>query len=132
MLAVLAKQPPDIDKLLLRAFNQLDPTDAEADDPVEATYGSAQLSEHFWKAVASKFGYRSPAPSLRDFAVALFRSVSPIGPQGDLQPHSRVFLSFWKDSLTNRPAFVAWSEAMAQLLAIEPQLNDAPAGVRPR
>ncbi|QNI70730.1 hypothetical protein CyaNS01_01598 [Cyanobium sp. NS01] len=126
MLAVLAKQPPDIDKLLLRAFSQLDPTDAEADDPVEATYGSAQLSGHFWKTVASKFGYRSPAPSLRDFAVALFRSASPIGPQGDLQPHSRVFLSFWKDSLTNRPAFVAWSEAMAQLLAIEPQLNDAP------
>ncbi|MFS6826122.1 BREX-1 system phosphatase PglZ type A [Cyanobium sp. ATX-6F1] len=126
MLAVVAKQPADIDKLLLHAFRQLDPTDTEADDPVQAAYGSALLSEHFWKAVASKFGYRSMAPSLRDFAVALFKSVSPIGPQGDLQPHGRVFLSFWKDSNRNRAVFEAWSLAMAQLLAIEPQLNDAP------
>jgi hypothetical protein len=112
MLAVLAKQPPVIDKLLLHAFGQLDPADKDGDDPVEAAYGSAQLSGHFWQAVADKFGYRTPEPNLRDFAVALFNSVSSVGPAGELQPHARVFLSIWKDSLKGRAAFEQWSDLL--------------------
>lgn len=108
MLAVLAKQPPDIDKLLLHAFSQLEPANPDGDDPVEALYGSQQLSGHFWKAVGEKFGYASPEPNLRDFAVGLFNSVSSIGPSGELLPHARVFLSIWKDSLSSRPAFEQW------------------------
>lgn len=83
MLAVLAKQPPDIDKLLLHAFSQLDPANPDGDDPVVALYASHQLSSHFWRAVAEKFGYISPEPNLREFSVALFNSVSSIGVHGD-------------------------------------------------
>lgn len=126
MLAVLAKQPPDIDKLLLHAFSQLDPGTLDGDDPVEALYGNHQLSGHFWKAVGEKFGYASPEPNLRDFAVALFNSVSRIGPSGELLPHARVFLSIWKDSLSSRPAFEQWSDYLAGTLRVEDQLNDAP------
>jgi uncharacterized protein (TIGR02687 family) len=93
---------------------------------VEAAYGSAQLSSHFWQAVDDKFGYRSPEPNLRDFAVALFNSVSSIGPTGDLQPHARVFLSIWKDSLKGRAAFERWSDHLGGVLRVEEQLNDAP------
>ena len=39
MLAVLAKQRADIDKLLLHAFSQLDPANPDGDEPVEALYG---------------------------------------------------------------------------------------------
>ncbi len=126
MLAVLAKQPPDIDKLLLHAFSQLDPADKDGNDPVEATFGSAQLSSNFWQAMADKFGYRTPEPNLRDFAVALFNSVSTIGPVGELQPHGRVFLSIWKDSLKGKAAFEQWSDHLATVLRVEEQLNDAP------
>ena len=126
MLAVLAKQPPDIDKLLLHAFCQLDPANPDGDDPVEALYGTHQLSSHFWRAVGEKFGYANPEPNLRDFAVALFNSVSGIGPSGSLQPHARVFLSIWKDSLRSRPAFERWSDHLAVVLRVEEQLNDAP------
>ena len=129
MLAVLAKQPPDIDKLLLDAFRQADT--ANADDPIESLYGSHQLSAHFWQAVADKFGYTSPEPNLRDFAVALFNSVSSLGPAGDLQPHARVFLSIWKDSLSFRPAFDQWSDYLAGALRVEEQLLDAPADYDP-
>ncbi|WP_411869220.1 BREX-1 system phosphatase PglZ type A [Vulcanococcus limneticus] len=131
MLAVLAKQQPNIDQLLQHAFSQLDPADKDGDDPVEAAYGSAQLSSHFWQAVGDKFGYRSPEPNLRDFAVALFNSVSSIGPAGDLQPHGRVFLSIWKDSLKGRTAFEQWSDHLAGVLRIEDQLNDAPESYNP-
>jgi len=126
MLAVLAKQPPDIDKLLLHAFSQLDPADKDGSDPVETSFGSAMLCGHFWQAVADKFGYHTPEPNLRDFAVALFNSVSTIGPAGELQPHARVFLSIWKDSLKGRAAFEQWSDHLAGVLRIEEQLNDAP------
>jgi uncharacterized protein (TIGR02687 family) len=126
MLAVLAKQQADIDKLLLHAFSQLVPANPDGDDPVEALYGNHLLSEHFWKAVGEKFGYTSPEPNLRDFAVALFNSVSSIGPSGELLPHARVFLSIWKDSLSSRPAFEQWSDHLAGVLRVEHQLNDAP------
>ena len=126
MLAVLAKQQADIDKLLLHAFSQLDPANPDGDDPVEALYGNHQLSSHFWRAVGEKFGYTSPEPNLRDFAVALFNSVSSIGPSGELLPHARVFLSIWKDSLSSRPAFEQWSDHLAGVLRVEHQLNDAP------
>jgi uncharacterized protein (TIGR02687 family) len=126
MLAVLAKQQADIDKLLLHAFSQLDPANPDGDDPVEALYGNHQLSSHFWRAVGEKFGYTSPEPNLRDFAVALFNSVSRIGPSGELLPHARVFLSIWKDSLSSRPAFEQWSDHLAGVLRVEHQLNDAP------
>jgi uncharacterized protein (TIGR02687 family) len=126
MLAVLAKQPPDIDKLLLHAFSQLDPANPDGDDPVEAVYGNHQLSGHLWKAVGEKFGYTSPEPNLRDFAVALFSSVSSIGPSGDLLPHAQVFLSIWTDSYEHRPSFERWSDHLAGVLRVEDLLNDAP------
>ena len=125
MLAVLAKQQADIDKLLLHAFSQLDPANPDGDDPVEALYGNHQLSRHFWRAVGEKFGYASPEPNLRDFAVSLFNSVSSIGPSGELLPHARVYLSIWKDSLSARPAFEQWSDHLAGVLRVEEQLNDA-------
>lgn len=126
MLAVLAKQPPDVDKLLLHAFCHLDPTNPDGDDPVVALYGKAKLAGYFWQAVKSKFDYESCEPNLRDFAVALFQSVSTIGPSGSLKPHARVFLSIWKDSLSARPAFETWSDHLAGVLRVEEQLNDAP------
>jgi len=43
MLAVLAKQQADIDKLLLHAFSQLDPANPDGADPVEALYAKAKL-----------------------------------------------------------------------------------------
>ena len=131
MLAVLAKQQPNIDQLLQHAFSQLDPGDKDGDDPVEAVYGSAQLSRHFWRSVEEKFGYRTPEPNLRDFAVALFNSVSSIGPAGELQPHARVFLSIWKDSLKGRATFERWSDHLAGVLRVEEQLNDAPDSYHP-
>ncbi len=126
MLAVLAKQPPDIDQLLLHAFGQLDPANPDGDDPVEALYGNHRLSSYFWKAVGEKFCYASPEPNLRDFAVALFNSVSSIGPDGVLLPHARVFMSIWKDSRSARSAFEQWSDHLAGVLRVEDQLNDAP------
>lgn len=54
-----------------------------------------------------------------------------IGAPGGLQPHARVFLSIWKDSLSARPAFDQWSDFLASLLRVEQQLDDAPEAYDP-
>ena len=131
MLAILAKHNASIDLLLLHAFTQIDPTDPDAEDPIEELYGKHQLTEHFWAAVASKFGYINPQPNLRDFAVALFSSASCVGPKGDLETHARVFLSSWKDSVKSRTAFEQWSNHLAGQLNVETFLLDPPKGFDP-
>ena len=68
----------------------------------------------------------NPEPNLHDFAVALFNSVSSMGPSGDLLLHARVFLSVWKGSLSSRPAFEQWSDDLAGTLQVEAQLTNAP------
>lgn len=125
MMAVLAGVPADIDKLLLHFLSQADATGLTLTDGVQETYGSHALVEAFWAAVATKFGYEAHQPNLRDFAVSLFRSVNPLQAKADLKPHGRVFLSFWKDSLSSRPAFEAWSALLADTLQVEAQLADA-------
>ena len=131
MLAILAKQDASIDLLLLHAFTQIDPTDPDAEDPVEGLYGKHELTDHFWAAVASKFGYINPSPNLRDFAVALFSSASCVPPKGQLESHSRVFLSSWKDSHKSRDAFKQWSNHLADQLNVEAFLLDPPEGFDP-
>ena len=126
MLAVLAKQPPDIDKLLLHAFGQLDPANPDGDDPVEALYGSHQLSSHFWKAVGEKFGYAALSPTCATSPLPCSTASARSGPHGELLPHARVFLSIWKDSLSAGAAFEQWSDHLAGVLRVEEQLNDAP------
>ena len=131
MLAILAKQDASIDLLLLHAFSRIDPTDPDAEDPIEEVYGKHQLTEHFWAAVASKFGYINPQPNLRDFAVALFSSASCVPPKGDLESHARVFLSSWKDSVKSRSAFEQWSNHLTDQLNVETFLLDPPKGFDP-
>lgn len=136
MMAVLAGVPADIDKLLLHFLSQLDPSTLELIDPVESLLtnkdhkgdDSLQLVKPFWQAVNRKFRQKDEPhfSSLRDFITVFFRSVNPLETQPLLQPHARVFLSFWKDSVSSRSAFEAWSSHLAETLQIEAQLADGP------
>ena len=76
------------------------------------------------------FGYRSDAPSLRDFAVWLFRGANPLDPQTSLHPHARVFLRRWQDSQKHSQAFRLWSaqlEGELQIAAALDAQGDRPA-----
>jgi len=135
MMAMLAGVPADIDKLLLHFLSQLEPYALELSDCVQSQLSEInaegndglQLVKPFWQAVNKKFRKKDEPlfTSLRDFVTTLFRSVNPLESNPLLQPHARVFLSFWKDSLSSRPAFEAWSALMAETLQIEAQLTNA-------
>lgn len=118
MMAVLAGAPAEIDTMLLGFLGS--GLDDPLMDPVVETFGASSLVEPFWAEVNRAFGYSADPPSLRDFAVSLFRGANPLDTGVPLHPHAKVFLRRWQDSQRHRESFRAWSlrmESDLQLVA---------------
>jgi uncharacterized protein (TIGR02687 family) len=123
MMAVLAGTAVEIDALLLH-FLQANPEDALIEiDPVSECLQGAALVAPFWKEVERLFGYTATSPSLRDFAVSLFRGANPLDAQVALHPHAKVFLQRWKDSQAHAVSFREWSRHMEKELQIATALD---------
>jgi uncharacterized protein (TIGR02687 family) len=118
MMAVLAGTEADLDELILSFLSRGPQVDLLAGDPVTECFGSAALVGPFWKEVKRTFGYASETPSLRDFAVSLFRGANPLDELVVLQPHAKVFLQRWKDSKSQSPTFREWAHQMEKELQI--------------
>ncbi len=121
MMAVLAGTPAEVDAMLLQ-FLGLNPQ-GQLLDPVTECFGTAALVEPFWKEVERFFGYNSATPSLRDFAVSLFRGANPLDGQITLHPHTKVFLQRWKDSQAHSVSFRKWAHQMESELQIATALG---------
>jgi uncharacterized protein (TIGR02687 family) len=123
MMAVLAGShvAADVDALLMHFLSAAAPI--ELFDPVEQHLGSTALVGPFWREVGRAFNYTAPTPSLRDFAVSLFRGANPLDGQVTLHPHSIVFLQHWKDSQTHRESYRLWANQMEKELQVEQALN---------
>lgn len=123
MMAVLAgAATPDLDSLLLRFLAR--GAEESLIDPVEEVFAGAVLVGPFWKMVERAFGYTSPAPSLRDFVVFIFRTATPLDQQVPRPPHARVFLQRWKDSQSQQESFRAWSRILEDELQVAAALED--------
>lgn len=116
MMSVLAGTQPELDTLVRHFLAQR--IDGEPADPVRETLAGAALAEPFWRAVAQRFGYDAALPSIRDFAVTLFRAANPLDRKVTLLPHATVFLRNWKDSLTHKAAYEHWANALEEDLQI--------------
>ena len=123
MMAVLAGTAVEVDALLLHFLNGNVEANLIAVDPVTECFESAALVEPFWKEVARLFGYASATPSLRDFAVSLFRGANPLDEQVALHPHAKVFLQRWKDSQAYCVPFREWAHEMEKELQIASTLS---------
>jgi uncharacterized protein (TIGR02687 family) len=123
MMAVLAGTAVDVDAILLHFLGTGREADLIATDPVNECFGPAALVDPFWQEVERLFGYASATPSLRDFAVSLFRGANPLDSQVTLQPHARVFLQRWKDSQAHSLSFRQWSRQLEQELQIATALG---------
>lgn len=121
MMAVLAGTEAEVDAQLLHFLGT--PAEGALFDLVEDSLGAAKLVSYFWREVERTFGYTSATPSLRDFAVTLFRGANPLDRQVTLHPHSKVFLQRWKDSQTHRVSFRMWARQMEAELQVEAALN---------
>lgn len=123
MMAVLAGTAVEVDALLLQFLGGNVEAELITVDPVTECLGSAALVEPFWKEVERLFGYTAGTPSLRDFAVSLFRGANPLDDQMVLHPHAKVFLQRWKDSQTHCVSFGQWAHQMERELQIGPALG---------
>jgi hypothetical protein len=68
---------------------------------------------------------RGNTPSLRDFALSLFRGANPLDKQVPLHPHARVLLQRWKDSQSYRAAYRNWARRVEAELQIAAALSEA-------
>ena len=121
MMAVLASTAVEVDAILLHFLGK--GVDGELIDSVSECFDSAALTQPFWREVKKLFGYISATPSLRDFAVSLFRGANPLDGQVVAHAHAKVFLQRWKDSQAHRTSFLEWSHQMERELQIETALN---------
>lgn len=83
------------------------------------------LLDDLWDRLEREFGYRSSEPSIRDFALELFRAsyTMGIGGQPKLKPDALVFLKRWKDSKKFSASFRQLSDELATVLNIEAELS---------
>lgn len=121
MMAVLADTAVEVDAMLLCFLGR--GLERELMDPVSECFDAAALTEPFWREIERLFGYTSAEPSLRDFAVSLFRAANPFDQQVALHPHARVFLQRWKDSQAHSASFREWAHQMQQQLQIAATLD---------
>lgn len=82
MMSVLAGTAVEVDALLLQFLGGSLEVELITNDPVTECFGAAGLVEAFWKEVERLFCYAPASPSLRDFAVSLFRGAIPENTKG--------------------------------------------------
>lgn len=121
MLAVCAGAEPRLDVILEALLAEL----AEGGEERARLIARCALGDFLWKQMLRVYGYESPTPGMRDFAIELFKSCYAMGTNGNskLTAEALVFLKRWKDSRQYAASFETLSEQCAETLGIEQDLN---------
>ena len=121
MLAVCAGAEPRPDDILENLLAELA---VERDDKIKLVQRCA-LDGFLWDELGRAYGYSSQTPSVRDFAIALFKSCYALGlgEPAALTTEAMVFLKRWKDSVRHHAAFEALSAECSGILGIEQDLQ---------
>lgn len=88
------------------------------------------LQGFLWQQVERFYGYKSDSPSIKDFAIELFKSCYSMGVDSSLHgdaikltSDALVFFKRWKDSRNHQAVFETLSNEFSELLNIEDDLN---------
>lgn len=120
MLAVCTGGEPRLDDILEHLLAEL----AEEQDEHIRLIQRCELEPFLWERTQRAYGYHSATPSVRDFAITLFKSTYALGLEepGSLTNDAVVFLKRWKDSVRYQGAFTTLSAECAAILNIEQNL----------
>ncbi|MCG5516256.1 MULTISPECIES: BREX-1 system phosphatase PglZ type A [unclassified Ectothiorhodospira] len=121
MLAVCAGSEPRMDSVVETLLQQL----AEGRDEGVRLIERCGLDGFLWEQLTRFYGYEASEPSLRDFALELFKSCYAMGTDGEvkLTGDALVFLKRWKDSRQFEKGFETLSAECAEVLGIEQDLG---------
>ena len=122
MLGVCADSDSRIDSVLENLLDEL------ASDSVSKRYElitKCGLDQFLWEQVDKSYQYKSNAPSVKDFAIELFKSCyqMELGGTGKLGNEALVFLKRWKDSRTHEKTFETLSDRFSEVLGIHNDLE---------
>lgn len=83
------------------------------------------LADFLWKQVGMGLGYRSDAPGVKDFAIALFKACyrESLGEDLNMSRDALPFFRRWKNSRNASDAFSALSAQFAEELGVETDLR---------
>lgn len=121
LLAVCADSDARLDAVLEQLLQEL----ADGNDDKFRLIVRCKLDAFLWEQMSRHFAYHSEHPSLRDFAVELFKSCYAMGTDGTIKLNgdALVFLKRWKNGRLSAPAFETLSHECAQVLDIEQDLG---------
>lgn len=124
MLAVCAGATARLDAVLEALLTELA---GERDDKIRLIQRCG-LEPFLWEQTAQRYGYQSPSPSVRDFALALFEACyrMDLGEEAALTNDAVVFLQRWQTSVHHRDAFSRLSDYAAGVLRIQDDLLARP------
>lgn len=122
MLGVCADSDSRIDSVLENLLEEL------AFDSISKRYeliAKCGLDQFMWEQVGKAYQYKSNAPSVKDFAIELFKSCyqMELGGTGKLDNEALVFLKRWKDSRTHEKTFETLSDRFSEVLGIHNDLQ---------
>lgn len=79
----------------------------------------------YWGEVAAKYRYKAEEPGIYGFLLEAFAvNFPPLG-RANISQESRILLSIWKDSLSNKASFRGLSEQIAKGLGVQRALEEA-------
>lgn len=121
MLAICANAEPRLDEVLESLLGEL----AEGRDEKIRLAQRAGLAGFLWQQAERAYGYTSPAPGVRDFAIELFKScyAAGLGEPARLGNDAVVFMRRWKNSVSHQAAFETLSADCSAILGIENDLH---------
>ncbi|MDR2352358.1 MAG: BREX-1 system phosphatase PglZ type A [Deltaproteobacteria bacterium] len=99
---------------------------AESQEKKYKLIESCGLIDFFWGQISSSYGYKCLEPTIKDFAIELFKSCYHMETDGEVKLNSDalVFFKRLKDSSRFKQSFETLSEESAQVLGIEDELKD--------
>lgn len=120
IVSVCVTSEPRLDSILENLLQEL----AEGRDDKIKLISRCALDNFLWEQVTRCYGYQSDEPSIRDFAIDLFKSCYAMGTDGQvkLTGDALVFLKRWKDSRQFENCFETLSAECADVLNIEQDL----------
>ena len=121
MLAICTGADSRLESVLENLLAEL----AETKDDRLKMIRRCSLEEFLYEQLKRCYGYESAEPSIRDFAIELFKSCYAMGTDGAVKLNSDalVFLKRWKDSRLYEASFESLSTEYSDLLHIEQDLG---------
>jgi uncharacterized protein (TIGR02687 family) len=121
MLAVCAGAEARLDSVMEYLLEEL----SEGNEDKVKLAERCALIPFLWQQLARGYGYQSDEPSVRDFALELFKSCYAMGTDGEvkLTGDALVFLKRWKDSRRFEACFERLSAECAEVLGMEKDLG---------